>query len=451
MASIRRQTIRGSTLELDQDLGLEGLLAYDSDLRNLRIYDGVTLGGIQILTAPQIAALYTLPARLTASGDTLNGLSANAAITNGWYRTTATTTDLPAAAVGVLEVSVADTPSGAISQVWTRNSTGYKYFRSKVAGGAWNAWQRFVDLNFLTTDPTAKAYDADRLDGNDSAYYTDIVARLGYTPLNKAGDGVIGNLTVGGTLGVTGNTTLAGTLGVTGSVTLTNSLTVNGANGVIVNGASPTIKLNDTDASADDFWINANADIFYVLTDRGDDGTTEAPNPLELRNATALGFIYGNQIVTTNMYGAGNGINADMVDGVHAASFATVANLNSGAQRAYGLRSDGAAINWIWSGQPLLSWGWMSNDGQNMYPVNLTAYLSQYTQTTDPNFNQYPVGSYVLSRTDPSRNQALNVWLTADGARFNSQGTGTLCAGTWSAKGGEDQSGARQWLLVRIS
>jgi hypothetical protein len=46
-------------------------------------------------------------------------------------------------------------------------------------------------------DGAGSGLDADLLDGQDSAFYTAIAARLGYTPLNKAGDTISGTLQVG--------------------------------------------------------------------------------------------------------------------------------------------------------------------------------------------------------------------------------------------------------------
>lgn len=53
-------------------------------------------------------------------------------------------------------------------------------------------------------DGSGSGLDADTLDGQDSGYFTNITARLGYTPLNAAGGTVGGNLTVSGTLTHTG-------------------------------------------------------------------------------------------------------------------------------------------------------------------------------------------------------------------------------------------------------
>lgn len=48
----------------------------------------------------------------------------------------------------------------------------------------------------LTVDGAGSGLDADLLDGNSSAYFIDIAARLGYTPVNRAGDTMTGKLNV---------------------------------------------------------------------------------------------------------------------------------------------------------------------------------------------------------------------------------------------------------------
>jgi len=45
-------------------------------------------------------------------------------------------------------------------------------------------------------DGTGSGLDADLLDGEHGSYYTDIVSRLGYTPVNKAGDIITGDLEI---------------------------------------------------------------------------------------------------------------------------------------------------------------------------------------------------------------------------------------------------------------
>jgi len=50
----------------------------------------------------------------------------------------------------------------------------------------------------LTQDGSGSGLDADLLDGQDGAYYANIAARLGFTPVNKAGDTMTGLLTLSG-------------------------------------------------------------------------------------------------------------------------------------------------------------------------------------------------------------------------------------------------------------
>ena len=103
-----------------------------------------------------------------------------------------------------------------------------------------------------------------------------------------------------------------------GNITATG--TVKGG-AITVEGASPTIYLIDTDAAQSNFWIHANSSKFHVLTDYNYDGSWEAPNPLVLDNATTTANIYGSKAWTAGNDGADSGLDADLLDGVHASSF----------------------------------------------------------------------------------------------------------------------------------
>lgn len=95
---------------------------------------------------------------------------------------------------------------------------------------------------------------------------------------------------------IDGAVKIAGAQTITGAKTFTNAVTVEGD--------GPLIKLSDTTAAADDFWVHANSDIFYVLTDRNDDGAWETPHPLELNNTTSVGSLYGSPIITSASIGS---------------------------------------------------------------------------------------------------------------------------------------------------
>ncbi len=93
--------------------------------------------------------------------------------------------------------------------------------------------------------------------------------------------------------------------------TMTSQLTMSGT--------SPQIKFNDT--NGDDFWIHANTNNFYVLTDRDDNGTWDGTNPLLLQNSDSQAYVYGNKVWNAGNDGSGSGLDADTVDGLQASSF----------------------------------------------------------------------------------------------------------------------------------
>lgn len=70
-------------------------------------------------------------------------------------------------------------------------------------------------------DGAGSGLDAGLLAGQLPSYYTNVIARLGYTPLNKAGDRVDGALAVTGTLSVDGELTISNT-GTTGYINRPN-------------------------------------------------------------------------------------------------------------------------------------------------------------------------------------------------------------------------------------
>jgi hypothetical protein len=272
----RRQKIRGTSLQLDQDLGAQGLLAYDTERKELRVYDGILLGGYRIPNLLTIDAAYKLPERLTTIGEDLLGAghSANEALTNGWYYTDAATTDQPEAVQA--SILVETTLGGqVVVQTWTSATTANRYVRKRSSALVWTAWNRIVDQAYLTGNAAAVAYDADRLDGQLPAYYTAINARLGYTAANKAGEAFTGNVSVGGTFGVTGATTLASTLAagastlasatITGAATIGTTLGVSGATtlaSLTVSGASTLASLSVTGAGTvtGNFTVNGTLD-----------------------------------------------------------------------------------------------------------------------------------------------------------------------------------------------
>jgi hypothetical protein len=67
-----------------------------------------------------------------------------------------------------------------------------------------------------------------------------------------------------------------------------------------ISNTAPLLKLEDTDATHNSFWLHANGSIFYVLTDRDNNGTWKAPYPLYLNNTDSTGVLYGKKITNSN-------------------------------------------------------------------------------------------------------------------------------------------------------
>ena len=91
----------------------------------------------------------------------------------------------------------------------------------------------------------------------------------------------------------------------TGTATFGSNITLNQPteawdNAFNIVGTVPRIKFTDTNTNTSDFWIGANQDSFYILTDRDGDGTQDgtATTPLWLHNDTSLGYVYGDVIAT---------------------------------------------------------------------------------------------------------------------------------------------------------
>jgi len=125
--------------------------------------------------------------------------------------------------------------------------------------------------------------------------------------LSSTGATVTGNIAVSGTVDgvdiaardaiLTSTTTTANAaLPKTGG-TMTGGITSTQAGDAItISSSAPQIRFNDTTASADDFWIHVNSNIFYVLGDRDDSGSWESPHPLELHSGTNIGYTFGQRI-----------------------------------------------------------------------------------------------------------------------------------------------------------
>jgi hypothetical protein len=144
-----------------------------------------------------------------------------------------------------------------------------------------------------TVDGAASGLDADLLDGQHGSFYQDAA-----------------NLT-----GTIADARLPATQ--TGK-TFTTNLTIQGT--------SPTLVMLDTDASAYDYWVHVNSNQFYVLVDRTNSGTWDAPHPLQLDAVNNIAYFFGAKAWHANNDGAGSGLDADLLDGLNSSSAAGTAN-----------------------------------------------------------------------------------------------------------------------------
>lgn len=135
-----------------------------------------------------------------------------------------------------------------------------------------------VRTKLLGVDGSGSGVDADLLDGQEGSWYANIIARLGFTPANKAGDTFTGNV-------VASNGTGSATLLASGDVRVDRG---NGQ-GLLTFGGTGTR------------YFHYDGTNFHL-----------AGAPL---------YIAGNLVWHSGNDGAGSGLDADLLDGLQAASF----------------------------------------------------------------------------------------------------------------------------------
>ncbi|MFA5994063.1 MAG: tail fiber domain-containing protein [Parcubacteria group bacterium] len=94
-------------------------------------------------------------------------------------------------------------------------------------------------------------------------------------------------------------------------------------------------------------------------------------------------------------------LNADMVDGLHSTSFYAASNPSgyiTSSGRAYPRRSDGADLNFYWSGQGgQPTWLWGGEDGANMYVYNPSNFVVNNISTPTSSYKH--IGAWGVGRT----------------------------------------------------
>jgi hypothetical protein len=158
------------------------------------------------------------------------------------------------------------------------------------------------------------ATNSTQLNGQAASYYTNIPARLGYTPVNKAGDTVTGNLTVNGNFAVNGSVTAfsasniyitSSNLTVTDNILLMNALSPyqRYAGIQMYDSGSGTLSQLLWDGDGDYFFLTGSSVNGKIIT--GPDGQTNLSSNY-IPKATA-GYKLGNSLLYDNGTNVGIG------------------------------------------------------------------------------------------------------------------------------------------------
>ncbi len=158
------------------------------------------------------------------------------------------------------------------------------------------------------------ATNSTQLNGQAASYYTNIPARLGYTPVNKAGDTISGNLTVNGNFAVNGSVTAfsasniyitSSNLTVTDNILLMNALSPyqRYAGIQMYDSGSGTLSQFLWDGEGDYFFLTGSSVNGKIIT--GPDGQTNLSSNY-VPKATA-GYKLGNSLLYDNGTNVGIG------------------------------------------------------------------------------------------------------------------------------------------------
>lgn len=154
----------------------------------------------------------------------------------------------------------------------------------------------------LAQDGAGSGIDADLLDGQQGSYYANIPDRLGYTPVNKAGDIMTGTLTLPGDPTATGHAARKAYVDalVTAAALLTKLVTVDGA------GSGLDADLLDGQQGA--YYVDIPARLGF--------------NPLNAALYTAADV--RGKLITVD--GSGSGVDADLLDGQEGSYYRDLTN-----------------------------------------------------------------------------------------------------------------------------
>jgi hypothetical protein len=185
-------------------------------------------------------------------------------------------------------------------------------------GGTYNPFTNTATIDISGNSATTTlASNSSQLNGQTAAYYTNITARLGYTPVNQAGDTISGNLTVNGNFAVNGSVTAfsasniyitSSNLTVTDNILLMNALSPyqRYAGIQMYDSGSGTLSQFLWDGDGDYFFLTGSSVNGKIIT--GPDGQTNLSSNY-IPKATA-GYKLGNSLIYDNGSAIGIGTTA---------------------------------------------------------------------------------------------------------------------------------------------
>lgn len=201
-----------------------------------------------------------------------------------------------------------------------------------------------LDL-LLARDGSGSGIDADLLDGQHGAYYANVIARLGYTPVDAAGDTMTGPLILVGD--PTGNNHAARKAYVDGlvaaSALMAKILTVDGS------GSGLDADLLDGQHASAFLLQSAFTGASILAKLLGVDGTGSGLDADLLDGRHAGDFLLASTYTAANILaklatvdGAGSGLDADLLDGRQATDFLLQSGFTGAAVLAKLLSADGS-------------------------------------------------------------------------------------------------------------
>ena len=205
---------------------------------------------------------------------------------------------------------------------WFNNETGTSQAVSEVGivddgTNGVNIWVKVSNFAEVTataylSDGTITTYDSNSETSSAPTGYT---ATTEYKMWNSGNDGsgsgldadTVDGLQASSFIRSDSTDSASGNLTFSGQTTFNSKVTIDtgtSTDALVLKGTSPTISFSDDSSSADDFFLHANGNNFYVLADR-DGGNQvgagyETPHPLQLEADTNVGYLFGEVIATEN-------------------------------------------------------------------------------------------------------------------------------------------------------